>query len=180
MPSGAGFLNHQQNHSKCQVADYLVAQTNAVHDFSWRAAWRQCSPTEQKAHCSHVVLVSQTRGDISIPLSVHIHFTLKDPLLHRSTSPSTEAGRIFPCNFLPGRVTIQLTKKRNSVAHSTGKGSVFTTTATMAKTHALVETGLKWKHRKVVLKYWWKKSDFHQLRLVVFPIIYRVFYIPGG
>ncbi len=27
---------------------------------------------------------------------------------------------------------------------------------------------------------WWLKSGKHQLRLVVYPIIYRVFYIPGG
>ena len=27
---------------------------------------------------------------------------------------------------------------------------------------------------------WWKKSGDHQLRLVVYPIIYRVLYIPGG
>ena len=27
---------------------------------------------------------------------------------------------------------------------------------------------------------WWKKSGIHQLRLVVYPIIYRVLYIPGG
>ena len=27
---------------------------------------------------------------------------------------------------------------------------------------------------------WWLKSGDHQLRLVVYPIIYRVLYIPGG
>ena len=27
---------------------------------------------------------------------------------------------------------------------------------------------------------WWMKSGFHQLRLVVFPIIYKVLHIPAG
>ncbi len=39
--------------------------------------------------------------------------------------------------------------------------------------------GACWK--TAILRYcWWKRNPANQLRLVVYPIIYRVLYIPGG
>ena len=39
---------------------------------------------------------------------------------------------------------------------------------------------IKQKQRLILTYCWWRKSGEHQLRLVVYPIIYRVLYIPGG
>ena len=36
------------------------------------------------------------------------------------------------------------------------------------------------KEQRSMTYCWWKKSGDHQLRLVVYPIIYRIFYILGG